>query len=91
VWRSASAFDAQSKNAPAFRWAGGPAVITTITSYGAFARLDAGVEGLIHASEIDLTTGAHLKDVLSEGQSVQVRVLHVDPDHQRMGLSLRLD
>jgi small subunit ribosomal protein S1 len=68
-----------------------PAVITTITSYGAFARLQAGVEGLIHASEMDLQPGAHLKDILSEGQTVQVRVLHVDADHQRMGLSLRLD
>jgi small subunit ribosomal protein S1 len=68
-----------------------PATITTITSYGAFARLQAGVEGLIHASEIDMQPGVHLKDILSEGQSVQVRVLHVEADHQRMGLSLRLD
>jgi small subunit ribosomal protein S1 len=65
------------------------AVITTITSYGAFARLEAGVEGLIHASEVDLAPGEHLKDLLSEGQAVQVRILHVDAAHQRMGLSLR--
>lgn len=68
-----------------------PATITTITSYGAFARLQAGVEGLIHASEMDLQPGVHPRDVVSEGQAVQVRVLHVDADHQRMGLSLRLD
>lgn len=66
------------------------ATITSVLSFGAFARLDAGVEGLIHASEIPMTDGKPLKDVLSEGQAVQVRVLHLDPAHQRMGLSMRL-
>jgi small subunit ribosomal protein S1 len=68
-----------------------PAVITSVLSFGAFARLDAGVEGLIHASEIPLEEGASLKESLSEGQVVQVRVLHLDPAHQRMGLSMRLE
>jgi small subunit ribosomal protein S1 len=68
-----------------------PAVITSVLSFGAFARLDAGVEGLIHASEIPLEEGMPLKEFLSEGQVVQVRVLHLDPAHQRMGLSMRLE
>jgi small subunit ribosomal protein S1 len=68
-----------------------PATVTTVVSYGAFAKLDAGVEGLIHASEMDLAEGQPVKDILSEGQSIQVRILHVDAAHQRMGLSLRLD
>lgn len=68
-----------------------PAVITSVVSYGAFARLEAGVEGLIHASEIPMDAGQSVKDVLKVGQNVQVRVLHVDPAHQRMGLSMRLD
>ena len=67
-----------------------PATITSVVSYGAFARLDAGVEGLIHASEIPLANGQAVKDLLSEGRAVQVRVLHVDASHQRMGLSMRL-
>jgi small subunit ribosomal protein S1 len=67
------------------------ATITSVLSFGAFARLDAGVEGLIHASEIPLEEGKPLKEFLSEGQSVQVRVLHLDPAHQRMGLSMRLE
>jgi len=67
-----------------------PATITSVLSFGVFARLDAGVEGLIHASEIPLAEGKPLKEVLFEGQSVQVRVLHLDPAHQRMGLSMRL-
>lgn len=67
------------------------AVITSVLSYGAFARLDAGVEGLIHASEIPQAEGKPLKETLSEGQAVQVRVLHLDAAHQRMGLSMRLE
>jgi len=68
-----------------------PAVITSVVSYGAFARLEAGVEGLIHASEIPSEPGRPVKELLSEGQPVQVRVLHVDPSHQRMGLSMKLE
>ena len=67
------------------------ATITSIVSYGAFARLDAGVEGLIHASEMPLDGGKSVRDVISEKQEVQVRILHVDAAHQRMGLSLNLD
>lgn len=67
-----------------------PATVTTVLSYGAFARLDTGIEGLIHASEMPITDGMPVKQFLSEGQRVDVRVLHIDPSHQRMGLSMRL-
>ncbi len=67
-----------------------PAVITSVLSYGAFARLDLGVEGLIHASEMALATGQTVKDFLQEGEEVKVRILHVDAAHQRMGLSMIL-
>jgi len=68
-----------------------PATITTVLSYGAFARLDAGVEGLIHASEMPLQDNHTPRDFLAEGQQVQVRVLQVDPSHQRLGFSMRLN
>jgi small subunit ribosomal protein S1 len=68
-----------------------PATVTAVLSYGAFARLDIGVEGLIHASEMRLEDGCTVKDILSEGQRLDVRVLHVDAPHQRMGLSLHLN
>ena len=68
-----------------------PAEVTSVVSYGAFARLEVGVEGLIHASEMPLDGGKNVRDVISEGQEVQVRILHVDSVHQRMGLSLNLD
>ena len=67
-----------------------PATITSVLSYGAFARLDLGVEGLIHASEMPIAEGEVVKDFLREGQQVQVRILHVDSLHQRMGLSMKL-
>jgi small subunit ribosomal protein S1 len=67
------------------------ATITNVLSFGAFARLDAGVEGLIHASEIPQAEGTPIKELLVEGQKVQVRVLHVDASHQRMGLSMKLE
>jgi len=65
------------------------AVITSVLSYGAFARLEVGVEGLIHVSEMPLAAGQAVKDYLREGQAVTVRVLHVDAAHQRMGLSMK--
>ena len=68
-----------------------PAVITSVLSYGAFARLELGVEGLIHASEMPLAEGQAVKDFLEEGQQVNVRILHVDPGRQRMGLSMHVD
>src|SRR5512140_198629 len=68
-----------------------PAVITSVLSYGAFARLELGVEGLIHASEMPLAEGQSVKDFLQEGQAVNVRILHVDASRQRMGLSMHVD
>lgn len=67
-----------------------PAQITTIVSYGAFARLEGGLEGLIHVSEIPSAAGKPIYDILKEGQIVQVRILHVDAANQRLGLSLKL-
>jgi small subunit ribosomal protein S1 len=68
-----------------------PAVITSVMSYGAFARIEAGVEGLIHGSEMVLASNQSPRDILSEGQELQVRILHLDAAHQRMGLSLLLE
>jgi small subunit ribosomal protein S1 len=66
-----------------------PAVVTALVPFGAFARLEEGLEGLIHISEIPLPPGANAGDVLSSGQAVTVRVLQVEAARQRLGLSLR--
>src|SRR5437016_820972 len=61
--------------------------ITKIAPFGAFARIEDGIEGLIHLSE--LTPGMDPKANLREGQQLQLRVLRIDADRRRLGLSLR--
>ncbi len=68
-----------------------PAVVTALVPYGAFARLEEGLEGLIHASEIPLPPNKTIKDALLPGQSVQVRVLQVEASRQRLGLSMKIN
>jgi len=68
-----------------------PATITTLVSFGAFARLEEGLEGLIHISEIPLTSGQTVKDILTSGLQMNVRILQIDADHQRLGLSLKFN
>ena len=68
-----------------------PAVVSCVLSYGAFARLKPGIEGLIHVSKMPLGSGQTPHDLLTEGQQVQVRVLYIDPMHQRMGLRLQTE
>ncbi|MEO5887947.1 MAG: S1 RNA-binding domain-containing protein [Anaerolineales bacterium] len=68
-----------------------PAVVSSVLSYGAFARLKPGIEGLIHVSKMSLGAGQTPHDLLAEGQQIQVRVLYIDPMHQRMGLRLQTE
>ncbi|RMF04338.1 MAG: S1 RNA-binding domain-containing protein [Chloroflexi bacterium] len=65
------------------------ATITKLTNFGAFARIDNRIEGLIHISEISDRNISHPRDVVSEGQEVRVRIIHIDPDRRRMGLSMK--
>lgn len=68
------------------------AIITSIVPFGAFARLEEGLDGLIHVSEIIAKDDDQtVSDLLYEGQPVKVRILHVDTANQRLGLSLVLD
>jgi len=68
-----------------------PAVVSSVLSYGAFARLKPGIEGLIHVSKMPLGAGQTPHDLLTEGQKIQVRVLYIDSMHQRMGLRLQTE
>jgi small subunit ribosomal protein S1 len=61
--------------------------ITKIAPFGAFARIEDGIEGLIHLSE--LPTGMDPKTSLHEGQQLQLRILRIDAERRRLGLSLR--
>jgi small subunit ribosomal protein S1 len=65
------------------------ATITDILRFGAFARLEEGVEGLIHISSINLPSGKKdLESILHTGQAVQVRILHIEVERRRLGLGL---
>jgi len=65
------------------------AKITSMTKFGAFARLKEGVEGLIHVSTIHLPAEcASIDQFLKIDQCVQVRILHIDSLKKRIGLSL---
>src|SRR6266849_6594935 len=62
-------------------------VVTKIAPFGAFARIEDGIEGLIHLSE--LMPGMDPKASLHEGQQLQLRILRIDAERRRLGLSLR--
>jgi small subunit ribosomal protein S1 len=64
--------------------------ITSVVGFGAFVRVADGVEGLVHVSEMG-NGSQHSNAELKEGQAVQVRVIEIDPNQQRLRLSLRID
>jgi small subunit ribosomal protein S1 len=63
--------------------------ITQLASFGAFARIEDGVEGLIHVSELGDERIQHPREVVQEGDVVQARIIRIDPARKRMGLTLR--
>lgn len=63
--------------------------ITHLTKFGAFANLGEDIEGLIHVSELSEQRVAHPKEVLHEGEVVTLRVIKIDVERRRIGLSLR--
>jgi small subunit ribosomal protein S1 len=66
-----------------------PAKITKLAQFGAFAELEPGVEGLVHISELSDERITHPKQVVREGEAVQLRIIKIDPQRHRLGLSLR--
>lgn len=62
--------------------------VQRLTSFGAFVDVG-GVDGLVHISQIAHERVEHPSDVLSEGQEVKVKVLSVDPDSERVSLSIK--
>ncbi|MCW5875377.1 MAG: S1 RNA-binding domain-containing protein [Anaerolineales bacterium] len=63
--------------------------ITRLVKFGAFARLDDYVEGLIHISELSEDRIEHPKEVVKEGDPVTLRIIRIEADKRRIGLSLR--
>lgn len=65
------------------------ATITKLTDFGAFARLENGIEGLVHISELTDTIVKHPMDVVSEGDVTSLKILKIELDRKRLGLSLK--
>ncbi len=63
--------------------------ITRLTKFGAFARIDDDVEGLIHVSEISDQRVEHPKEELNEGDVVSLRIIRIEAERRRIGLSIR--
>jgi small subunit ribosomal protein S1 len=63
--------------------------VTRIADFGAFVELEPGIEGLIHVSQLSNQRVRRVRDVVEEGQSVEVEVLSVDAESRRIALSLK--
>jgi len=63
--------------------------VTKITSFGAFVELKDGIDGLVHISQISEERIEKIKDVLKPGQQVTARVIKIDRDERRLGLSIK--
>lgn len=65
------------------------ATVVSITSFGAFARIIPGIDGLIHISQVSDKRVASVKDVLSVGDEVDVKITDIDTESKRISLSVR--
>ncbi|MDD6278797.1 MAG: bifunctional 4-hydroxy-3-methylbut-2-enyl diphosphate reductase/30S ribosomal protein S1 [Oscillospiraceae bacterium] len=65
------------------------ATIVSITSFGAFAQIIDGVDGLIHISQIADKKVENVKDILSVGQEVDVKIIDIDTEAKRISISMR--
>ncbi|MBS1253970.1 MAG: 30S ribosomal protein S1 [Anaerolineales bacterium] len=63
--------------------------ITKLADFGAFARIDKGLEGLIHISELTDRAINHPGEVVQSGDEVTLRIVRIEPERRRIGLSLR--
>ena len=63
--------------------------VTKITSFGAFVELKDGIDGLVHISQIQEERVDKIKDVLKPGQEVSARVIKIDREGRRIGLSIK--
>ena len=65
------------------------AKVTKLTNFGAFARVEGSVEGLIHISELTDRMVNHPQEVVREGDELKVKILRIEPERRRLGLSLK--
>lgn len=63
--------------------------VTKLSNFGAFARIDRGIEGLIHISELAHQVIKHPRDVVNEGDEFELKIIRIEPERRRLGLSLK--
>ena len=63
--------------------------IRKITDFGVFVRLAEGIEGLLHKSEIVNVSNLKIEDMFQTGDSVRVRIIRIDREERKIGLSIR--
>jgi len=63
--------------------------VTKVTSFGAFVELKDGIDGLVHISQISEDRIDKVKDHLKPDQQVTARVIKIDPEERRLGLSIK--
>lgn len=66
-----------------------PGEVSQLTDYGAFVKVAEGVEGLVHLSELSWGHRVKLEEVLSEGQKLDVKIISINKENGRIGLSLK--
>jgi small subunit ribosomal protein S1 len=63
--------------------------VARLTDFGAFVTLAPGVDGLVHVSQVSAQRVEHVRDALTQGQTIEVSILNVDPERKRISLSMR--
>lgn len=63
--------------------------ITKLTDFGAFARIEDTIEGLVHVSELTTRRINHPREVVREGDAVRLKIVRIEPERRRLGLSLK--
>lgn len=63
--------------------------VTKLTNFGAFARIEGSIEGLIHISELSDRVVNHPKEVVKEGDVLSLRIIKMEPERRRLGLSVK--
>ena len=65
------------------------ATITKLMNFGAFARVEGSVEGLVHISELSTRMIGHPREIVREGETLKLKILKIEPERRRLGLSLK--
>jgi small subunit ribosomal protein S1 len=63
--------------------------VIRVTDFGIFVELEGGVEGLIYSSEIIKTVSESIEDTFKEGDDIDIRIIKIDPEERKLGLSMK--